>query len=430
MLLAAPDGMRAQQLMEEGAADRGGGRRQGFCVPHSLERGEVTKGKAMISLEPAEPPPPQPPTPGELGRIFRHCRRLLRRRGREFDGRALTSRAALFRFGTGPLDEGTWNRLQTLLALGRPNEWRERVAAAWTVGRAPLTLEQQEAAVTELSGLVRGKRTSGGTCYEDPLWAGLGHTYLWFTGHFLAQMGMFFAVCLISLAGTLLGADFTLLIGALLAVSSLLSASLGYWAALAPVYGLVRGVKSGRRTEEMRVEAARALGRLGAAEGVSSLLALSQNRRLFHLVGREALKRTLPALTPAHEGTLDTDAVPNLCRLLMQDVPALTPEAIAWERTVLCALAAVGNARAVKPLEAFLASPQEQKFGQNTERAEAALAAIRKRIAQATDRATLLRGTAPPPLAHTLLRPSAFAAAPEETAQLLRPSAGSPPSKA
>lgn len=374
--------------------------------------------KTMNTLSDPKPVLHEDPTSEELGRVFRHLKELTPPRAKHAPRHAEFLRQVRFRFGASRPGEDAWLRLHDLLVHGTTKQWRERVLACWASGRATLTQSEKQVAARNLSVLVRGGVGGVNAPFEGAFVTGVLSTLVWFFGSVFLCMVAFFA-------GAIIGerawhppySSFTARLVELLYLSSggfLLNAF------FAPFYGVYSIVRNERHNREIREEAARALGRLGATEGVSALLSASQNRDFFVNVGREALIRTLPSLTHAHYGTLDTDAVPNLCRLFLADAPALTTEGIALEGLLLDALEKVGNAGAIKPLERFVDSPVTRAL-RNTERAEAVLEVIRERILRETEKATLLRGSEAPVLPQTLLRP--VVNRPEETGtvQLLRP---------
>src|SRR5579863_2980538 len=92
-----------------------------------------------------------------------------------------------------------------------------------------------------------------------------------------------------------------------------------------------------------------ALGRLRAPQGIGALAAACRDRaEPVREAAVEALPSVLPTLTPAHYGTLDGQAVPNLCKLLY-------PFEAKWTRQILEALGKVGDGRAVEPVQRLIA---------------------------------------------------------------------------
>ena len=160
-------------------------------------------------------------------------------------------------------------------------------------------------------------------------------------------------------------------------------------------------------TRKIRLEAARSLGNLGRAEGVPALLRASQNSDFLQKVGREAIVRTLPSLTfKKHYGALESDVVPNLCRLLKGSSSIEECAVEEWQWRLLDALEAVGDARAIAPISDLI----WEIAGMTTEslvvpeKAESVLEVLKERAARETDQKTLLRGVEAPVLPETLLR--------------------------
>ena len=174
----------------------------------------------------------------------------------------------------------------------------------------------------------------------------------------------------------------------------------------------------------IRLEAARSLGILKRTEGISALLRASQNTEFFWRVGREALIGTLPSLTfGEHYGALESDVVPNLCRLLKTTCEFRMSSDAEWKLVLLSSLERVGDARAIDlltrleqrntdPLSRGLPVP---------EKIACVLKVIQERVARETEQSTLLRGSEAPVLPATLLR--SYEGTPDTSPeQLLRPS--------
>ena len=341
-------------------------------------------------------------------RITRYLRKLMPRRKK-----ARLRASCLFDFvenkaGTTHPDTTTFAVLCDILRGQEPQHWREQVVAAWALGRAELDEEQQkEAAVATAHLLDYGGKTRA-QCYRDNTTLGLAHAIVWGACH-LAFLIFY------SLISHFFFRGLPYEIGLLLTVPSLM---LQFSLLLTPAVLFVTIAVHGKTSNQVREEAAYSLGLLGRVEGVSALLRASQNLVFFSKVGREALARTLPSLKrEAHYGTLDSDVVPNLCRLLDKSYHFQMIAKSDWQITLLNALEKVGNARSLDTLSRLIKrnAPMQKRTSFSTtdpfdcsplvfDRAEQVQEVILERVARETESETLLRGSQAPVLPETLLR--------------------------
>ncbi|MBC7527053.1 MAG: hypothetical protein H7308_05845 [Chthonomonadaceae bacterium] len=341
-------------------------------------------------------------------RIIRHLRKLMPRRKK-----AILKTSCLLDFvenkaETTRPDSATFTVLCDILRGREPYHWREQVVAAWAIGRAELDEEQQkEAAVATAHLLDYGGKTRG-------QWNGgaitLGITYA--MGWILLNVTLlilYSLICLFFLRG--LSGDIGLLLTAPFFVFpfSLL---------LTPAVPFVTIAVQSNRSNQTREEAACSLGSLGRAEGVPALLRASQNWEFFWTLGRKALARTLPSLKKeTHYGTLDSDVVPNLCRLLEKSSDVERNAKSDWQITLLDALEKVGNARSLDTLTHLIKrnTPPQKRVSVSTtdpfdcspivlERMVQVREVIVERVARETEAETLLRGSQAPIVPETLLR--------------------------
>jgi len=175
--------------------------------------------------------------------------------------------------------------------------------------------------------------------------------------------------------------------------------------------------------QQIRRGAASSLGSLGGWEGVPALLRASQDATFCKEVGIWALRQTLPSLQfSEHYGALESDVVPNLCRLLHRPCEVHEKAQLDQVRIMLGAIGEVGDRRAIETLEelaqrvgAQRATPQDI-----VQKTEAVLQILRERVAREIEQATLLRGSEAPVVPETLLR-SYEEKVDEPQEQLLRP---------
>ena len=304
---------------------------------------------------------------------------------------------ALNRAGTLRPDSRTFMALRDTLQDKRHRVWWEQVVAAWVLGWADLTQEQQKEATELLTfRLDSNGRTHALRMVENVL-MGSVYTVLWCA---------FFSIALAVLLslGLMFGSEpplvfLLLLIPFNLIVLVALLATPGI-----PFITIACRI---RATRQVRQEVAWALGSLKKAEGVSALLRASLNHRFFQDSTRRALTQTLPLLSyEEHYGTLSSDAVPNLCRLLKHSDRPDIVGGVDWQLLLLDALERVGDARAIDSITHQTVAHRETLLHRPIvcERAAQVLEVLKERAARETEQETLLRGSVAPVLPETLLR--------------------------
>jgi hypothetical protein len=148
------------------------------------------------------------------------------------------------------------------------------------------------------------------------------------------------------------------------------------------------------RMEELRAVAAASLADLGAVDGTGALAAAASGPSdVVRRAARENLHRVVPLLSEEDCGTLETDTVPNLCRLLRQNDE---PMAL----TALTALSAIGDGRAVRPVARLAASGGSSRV---CEEAARVLTILKERQQRLLGPAILLRPSFAPGLNDDLL---------------------------
>ena len=163
-----------------------------------------------------------------------------------------------------------------------------------------------------------------------------------------------------------------------------------------------------------------ALGNLRLPETVP-FLARECDSAPFHYsrIAEIALQSALPALTPEHYGCLDRDAVPLLCRLLLDRLPVVEIEGppIALCSELLTALEKIGDRRAIVAVREIAQKSCSRILADHATRVLPVLAA--RRLKENESR-TLVRGSAAPAIdVSELLRPGG--AAQSDSDMLLRP---------
>ena len=268
-------------------------------------------------------------------------------------------------------------------------KWRERQVSAWILGRAHLAPEQREFAVETLVQGMEGKLEMD-------------------TGEKLRQ---------------------ALLPSALLAAGVLVvcanADAQGGFASLIFMLNAARITVAGRlRFLEFKAEAANALGNIQAAEGLTVLVAATQERNLY--CGRSlrrlqksaanALPKVLARLDESHYGQVDTATMAGLCRLL-----ATGNETLAL--AIIGAFAHIGNRTALAEVEKLAAgSGRAKKEARVQQAARVCLPILQARVARENDPHVLLRGSVVPMTpADQLLRPISDAS-PFDPLELLRSS--------
>ena len=301
-------------------------------------------------------------------------------------------------------DERTFTALRDAIVDRINPNWREQTIAAWALGRADLT-DEQTAEATEL--LAFQLDYSGGTrgqWYGDNVGTGIAYAVGW---SFLSALFLGIIASAFPTSNPLFG------LGVVVGFLSLI---------ITPFVPFITIGNLIATTNTVRWEAARSLGSLKRAKGVPSLLRASQNTEFFWSIGIYALNATLPSFTfEQHYGSLGSDVVPNLCRLLNISFDLRTVEAREWQLVLLDALEKVGDARAL-PLLTLISQYDTSTQGNRSVSKKTAqvLEVLQKRIARETEQATLLRGSEAPILPDTLLRSyeESIETPPE---QLLRP---------
>lgn len=277
--------------------------------------------------------------------------------------------------------------LQPLLnALLRPSDfdWRQRLTAAWVLGRAPLTPAQRAAALPVL------RQALNYTPRVD--------------------------------ARTALTASFARTICPCAAIAYLIyygsgdgGPSLPYLLAVFPLpfAAMVAYTVTAGRAASHRVQAAaaEALGRLGDAQSVEALAAVlcdtgrarrAPGRRALHKSAQQAMPAVLGAVTAVQYGTLSVETMRRLCRLL-----GSTDETLVL--AVLRALEQVGDESTLPTVERLAQVKSRAQRGIRIgQAAQSCLAALKYRIER--DRGS-----------ETLLRASSYAPTPQD--ELLRVSA-------
>ncbi len=237
------------------------------------------------------------------------------------------------------------NPLQRSLAQPEKRGWRERYVAAWSLGHARLHPALRKTAIETLTDLL-AKR----------LEPSLTHNILraiWFTVIFCF---------LIPLAPPLLTVYIPILV-------------------LFNRYYRKKSVL-------VRAEAARSLGEMEAVESLEILVyAIIKDRRVVRIESLRALYRVLPHLTSAHYGTLRSETIQSLCRIM-----AGTEENLAI--CILDAFSFIGDQITLPYVERLAAGRGRARMEPRIQQAAAmALPNIHARILHGTASRTLLRAS-------------------------------------
>lgn len=263
--------------------------------------------------------------------------------------------------------------------------WREQEAAAWALGRAPLTLSQRRVAAEALLPILH------------PEWG------LDIRSRFQIALGR---LLLISLPLTLW--VYTLQGGNSDWYSPfmVLFISLAVCGCALPFVLPISSVIEDNRRERVRARAILALGHLRVPhglDGIASALdeAFGPNLSLWKSRERRAAEAALPAilttLTHEHYGRLARETVPNLCLAFPRANDSLI-------LAILAALEKIGDGRAVKPVEKLAQSGRSETV---RTAAENLLPLLRERQGQENAQTVLLRAAAAPETpANLLLRPA------------------------
>lgn len=278
-----------------------------------------------------------------------------------------------------PLEPTSFTLLFRALTNPEARHWRERMIAAWALCRATLTPQQARNIANtlldilndQLPGDTREERQQG---YYRWLWYGT-----------LPAL-TFFVVMIFVRA---LPGEENLLFGA--AMGTLLVAAAS---ALRAVIGMARLDLDDWRINRVRVAAVEGLGLLQMPETVGALaFALGDLNLRLRAAAEAALFDTLPRLTFDHYGSLDRQAVPNLCRVLSHPRQELVVR-------VLEALEKVGDGRALPFVQRLDDRPADTAF---RELAARVLTTLQERKRLEDDRRMLLRGSTSPNAAPSLL---------------------------
>jgi hypothetical protein len=277
-------------------------------------------------------------------------------------------------------------------------EWPEPLVAAWALGQAKLSPEQEAAAATALCEAVEAcpvrsmesAARRAGVCFGLIAALTLALFGWLFFSNSLQQRDALFLFLLCLMAALLTYAPFILA-----------------WTCY----------EERQRSFLLRETAIAGLERLRAAESVGTLAwaALDPNQRIRKAAHR-ALHQTLPGLTAAHYGHLPSETIPRLCRLLDR----LSLRAGGFTETLtlqlLTALEMAGDGRAVRSVQRLA----EKGAGARQQEARRILPLLRERLERENDQGMLLRIAAPPAGPDSLLRPtSGTETTPPE--ELLRP---------
>ena len=328
------------------------------------------------------------PAPLVPAHIAEHLKNITSRRKKTFSRTSLISDFVQNELATTRPDEKTFTALRDAIVDRINPNWREQTVAAWALGKADLTAEQQKEATELLAFLLDYSGRTRGQWRGDNVGTGIAYAIGW------SVLSVLFMVVI----GSVFAYYNPLLIpGIMIGVFALI---------ITPLVPFITVGNLASITNTVRLEAARSLSSFKSAEGVPSLLRASQNTDFFWEVGIYALRATLPSLTfEEHYGNLGSDVVPNLCRLLNLSLDLRTIQAREWQLVLLDALEKVGDARALPQLTRLA---QEGTSTQGNpavpEKIAQVLKVLQARIARETEQATLLRGSEAPVLPDTLLR--------------------------
>ncbi len=338
-------------------------------------------------------------TPLVPERITEHCRRLTsRRRKSSPDERRLVAFVMKEGATTSP-DTQDFNALIRIMRDTRQGLWREQVISAWALGQAELTEEQQKVAAEALAHRLDYSGKTRGQWQRDNVRIGVRNALSWVSDVIVLFL-IFSAI--IPLIGRFLPEIVLLLLRTMMRICSLLFLA-------TPLVPFVTIAHQINITKKVRLEVGRSLGSLERAEGVPALLRASQDLEFFLHIGQESLERTLPSLTyERHYGTLGSEVVPHLCRLLNRSYNVEKGSTTRWKLVLLNALEQMGDARALglltrltRQTSPHLSMTEAHEFHKKVAQV---LDTVQKRADRETEQATLLRGSEAPVLPETLLR--------------------------
>ena len=298
--------------------------------------------------------------------------------------------------------------LKNAISDRRDSRYREQIVAIWIAGRADLSAPQREEVAKEIALSLDYGGWTRAQWYRQSFALGVGYGLFWalawiISGVFCFGLGDFYG----TRTEVINGGDYVVygntpfwIWGGL--VWACLGATL-----LTPLvpFGVV--ARLARNLGQVREECARTLGCLGGTEGIPVLLRVSQNSDVLGEVGRHSLLKTLPLLTfERHYGALESDVVPNLCRLLMPICVYNSATFDRFQKTVLEAIEQIGDRRAVKAVSRLHDLYAKERSPNLTMMQETGrvLDVLQERERRETEQSTLLRGSEAPVQPETLLR--------------------------
>jgi len=257
--------------------------------------------------------------------------------------------------------------LHNTLKDPNPKRWRERIAAAWTLGRAPLGPEESDAAAGILMNVLENEfrersltklvRWTVRTALSAFLISYLGVMTLYGVAepHWLDELAVVFSV---------IG------IGAL------------------PLALPLQSIFEKGRNDRVRAAAARALGHRGHVESVGPLSGcLFDSSLLVRQASAESLHDLLPRLRDEDFGILGADSVSKLGRALTDSDGSLVVKS-------LDALEKVGTSHAIPHVERLLKDTRSTLTRDRAQRVLDVLISRKRREAEGKD---LLRAVVTPP---------------------------------
>ena len=276
------------------------------------------------------------------------------------------------------------------------NAWKTRQVAAWTLGRARLTPEQQEVAASALVRVVGNRLDYDG----GRIIRGLLRTLLTST--------------LISLAAAawVMRTPNTTLFPLLMVMV------LGFTILCSPGTLSISFSTDDEKANRVRASAIEALGSLRRPETLETLLAahLGRGKRL-RSAATSALRQVLPQLTPDHYGRLGASVTPNLCQALSH-----------WDNVfvleIVEALGKVGDGRALTVLERL---ERSEKRADVRIRIAEIMPMLLERSRREQESGVLLRGSLSPAGPEELLRASITDGPDDAHETLLRATRGDEP---
>ena len=332
-------------------------------------------------------------------RITEHCRRLTSRRRKMSPDK---ERLIAFVEKQGATTRPDTQDFDTFIGIVQDKKqgfWREQVVAAWALGQAELTEEQQKVAGEALAYRLDYSGKTRGQWQRSNVRVGFGNAVVWGVSVIvlysaIVKILILFEPSLPNVPAVLFQAMIAFFLLSFLAIPCIPFLTIAYRINI---------------TKKVRLEVARSLGSLGRAEGVPALLRASQELEFFLNIGQESLERTLPSLTyEKHYGALGSDIVPHLCRLLDRSYNVEKGSTTHWIFVLLNALEQMGDARALGLLTRLtqtdsphLSSTEAHEFHKKLAQV---LDTVQKRADRETEQATLLRGSEAPVLPETLLR--------------------------